>query len=125
MKKEEFENYLKSIGGLVRTYKESKGPIVDAGFCQCYEGWYGIIKSTIEELIALGWNKRINQIKEKFGALRFYAEDLPEGGQDIITKYEHLSITICEKCGEVGVQRRGGWIRTLCNDHADGAESMS
>ena len=120
MNKEEFETYLISIGGLVRTYRDYKGPIVDAKFCQCHEGWYGIIKNVIEELIALGWNKRINQIKEKFGGLRFYAEDLPEGGNDVIIKYERLSSTICEMCGQSGVPREGKWIRTLCEEHSQG-----
>jgi hypothetical protein len=74
--------------------------------------------------MVLGWDRRIHQVKEKFGGLRFYVETIPQGGEEIITKYESLSYKICEKCGEEG-QLRGGngqWLRTLCEVHAEGRE---
>lgn len=125
MTKEEFEKYLTDIGGLVRTYREYKGPITQSGFFQFGEGWYEMTKNLIDELIAIGWNKRINQAKEKFGGLRFYIEDAPAGAHEIIVKYEKLSYTICEKCGKEGVARKGGWIKTLCDEHSDGKEPIN
>ncbi len=125
MNKEEFENYLTSIGGLNRTYHEYKGPITQAGFFVYSEGWYEITKNLIEELLALGWDKRINQAKEKFGGLRFYIETFPEGGVEVICKYEDLSYKICEKCGKEGVLRKGGWLLTLCDEHAEEREPIS
>lgn len=122
MIKKEFDDYLVSINGLVRTYKEHKGPIIDSGWFAIDEGWYELVKNLIDELIAIGWNKRIDQVKEKFGGLRFYVETIPEGGRDIITKYENLSNTTCEKCGKAGVLRKGGWLSTLCDEHANGRE---
>jgi hypothetical protein len=124
MNKEEFEKYLVSIGGLVRTYREDKGPIVTADFFAYSDGWYEMTKNLIDELLALGWDKRINQVKEKFGGLRFYIETYPEGGIDVIRKYEDLSYKTCEKCGKEGVLRKGGWILTLCDEHAKGLEPM-
>jgi hypothetical protein len=124
MTKEEMDQYLESIGGLVRTYKVFKGPILTAEYLSVSEGWYDLIKSLIDELIALGWDRRVHQVKEKFGGLRFYVENIPEGGEEIITKYESLSYKMCEKCGEEG-QLRGGngqWLRTLCEEHAEGRE---
>jgi hypothetical protein len=124
MTKEEMNQYLESIGGLVRTYKVFKGPILTAEYLSVSEGWYDLIQSLIDELIALGWDRRVHQVKEKFGGLRFYVETIPEGGEEIITKYESLSYKICEKCGEEG-QLRGGngqWLRTLCEVHAEGRE---
>lgn len=124
MTKQEFEVYLLDIGGLKRTYREDKGPIVEAGFFQMGEGWYGLVKDLIDELLKLGWNKRINQSKEKFGGLRFYVEDTPEGGHEVISKYERLSYSVCEKCGKEGILRKGSWIRTLCEEHSEGKEPM-
>ena len=121
MTKEEFEKYLISIGGLVRTYRDYKGPIVEAGFFSYNEGWYEITKNLIDELIVLGWDKRINQAKEKFGGLRFYLETYPEGAIEVISKYEKLSHSTCEKCGSSGMPRNTGWIRTLCDEHAEGS----
>lgn len=63
------------------------------------------------------------QIKEKFGTLRFYYM----GGDDRITPivdfYESYTKYICEDCGstvDVG-STCGGWIRNVCETHANGA----
>ena len=57
------------------------------------------------------------QVKEKFGGLRFYVD----GGDDVvygmIQMAESLSTVTCEECGKPGIQRSGGWIRTLCDEH--------
>jgi len=126
MSKEEFEKYLIDIGGLNRTYKEYKGPIIEANWFAVKEGWYDMLKELIDRLLILGWNKRINQVKEKFGGLRFYVsnEDMPEGGWDLIQKYEIKSRTICEYCGDYGDLRKGKWIKTLCDKHSEGREKF-
>lgn len=65
------------------------------------------------------------QVKEKFGTLRFYHN----GGDDVIQACvdmaESMSSVTCEVCGSPGVSRSGGWIRTLCDDHAEGREEMN
>jgi len=113
----EFENYLKSIGGLISGYRTDLSPIT-SNICECSEGWLELIKNLIQELIDIGWNKEIVQIKEKFGGLRFYTGELSQEGQKIITKYENLSYKTCEECGKKGTRRDGSWIRTLCDKHA-------
>lgn len=119
MTKEEMDGFLVSIGGLERTYREDKGPILDAHYFTVYEGWYPLIKDLINELIALGWDKRITQVKEKFGGLRFYIETYSEEYQKVISKYESLSYKTCEKCGNDGTNRKiNNWLCTLCDDHA-------
>ena len=124
MSKEEMDDFLISIGGLERTYREDKGPIVDARYFGVGEGWYPIIKSMIEELIEIGWDKRVKQVKEKFGGLRFYLETYPEGSSEIISKYDKLSHETCEKCGEKGTNRKiNTWLYTLCDDHAKEKEN--
>mgnify|MGYP001466775966 CR=1 FL=1 len=60
---------------------------------------------------------RVEQIKEKFGGLRFYYQ----GGDDyidgMVTMAETWASSVCEKCGDRGKRRQGGWIRTLCDKH--------
>ncbi len=60
---------------------------------------------------------RVAQIKEKFGGLRFYYD----GGDDhiggMVTMAESWAARTCEKCGNKGKHRSGGWIRTLCDEH--------
>ena len=122
MTKTEMDNYLVSIGGLVRTWRVDKGSIVNANFFEISEGWYPMVKTIIDELITLGWNRKISQVKEKFGGLRFYAVDIPDGGDVIIAKYETLSYKTCETCGKEGSRRKGDWIKTLCDEHSNDRE---
>lgn len=57
------------------------------------------------------------QIKEKFGTLRFYVDSAPLEVYDIIRKYENKSATICQMCGctDCDVSAVGSWIKYLCN----------
>ena len=115
MNREEFEKYLESIGG-VYSWKE-----VNHTNPSCFgvgEGWFGLIKSIIEELLAMGWDRRMIQSKEKFGGLNFYIKEPTAEMREAILKYERLSYKTCEKCGEEGTQRNDGWIKTLCDKHA-------
>jgi hypothetical protein len=57
------------------------------------------------------------QIKEKFGSARIYCNQTTEYVNGLITMAESISGTICEICGEKGQPRKGGWIKTLCDQH--------
>ena len=56
----------------------------------------------------------LDQVKEKFGTLRFYYT----GGDDVIDGMvrmaESLTEVTCEECGNVGERRGGGWVHTYC-----------
>lgn len=58
------------------------------------------------------------QVKEKFGTLRFYAFGGDEKTAGMIELTEALSGRTCEECGASGKLTKGGWIRTLCRRHA-------
>ena len=61
----------------------------------------------------------LDQVKEKFGTLRFYYS----GGDDyisgLVSMAESMSGVTCEECGNPGKQVGGGWITTLCKEHAE------
>lgn len=90
------------------------------------DGWVPLLDELATKLYALGWDGRMNQIKEKFGGLRFYAviDSLAVAGNesvawDLIWEAEERSFQICEDCGSeesVTTQPLTGksWIRTLC-----------
>lgn len=63
-----------------------------------------------------------DQVKEKFGTLRFYYS----GGDDIIDGMvrmaESMSGVTCEECGAPGQTGGQGWISTLCQTHRDARE---
>ncbi len=58
-----------------------------------------------------------NQVKEKFGGLRFYVSGADDTVDGMILLAETLSYHICENCGvmdETVVCTGRGWIQTLC-----------
>lgn len=59
------------------------------------------------------------QVKEKFGGLRFYHVNGDEFVMGAIALAEKMSYTICEECGAASKTRGGGWVRTLCDEHAE------
>ena len=56
----------------------------------------------------------LDQVKEKFGTLRFYYS----GGDDYISGMvslaESMTGVTCEECGNTGERRGGGWVHTYC-----------
>jgi len=94
----------------------------------CGDGWFNILdqlmgniqhhidwKNKKEEVVA---QVTLDQVKEKFGTLRFYYT----GGDDyidgMVTMAESMSGVTCEECGNPGKRIGGGWVRTLCEEHA-------
>jgi hypothetical protein len=118
MTKEELDSYLESIGGLMNGWKEDPVPIIDSNYFAVGEGWYLLLKELIDDLIELGWDKKITQVKEKFGGLSFYINSASDEVHKRIGVAETLSYYVCETCGEPGELRRDlGWYFTLCEDH--------
>jgi len=117
MTDEQMNEFLKSIGGLENGYFTGREPIIDCGFFECGNGWFPLIKELIEDLIALGWDKKTCQVKEKFGGLRFYITSGSDEIYDRITKAENDSYEICERTGKPGKLRNDiGWWKTLCEE---------
>jgi hypothetical protein len=114
----ELDDYLVSIDGLIHGYTGNK--LLNSDFFEVGGGWNQLIKDLISDLIKMGWNKEVVQVKEKYGTLRFY---ITEGTDDIhrrIAKAEIESSTICEATGKPGKLRNDiGWWRTLCDEEYD------
>ena len=59
----------------------------------------------------------LDQVKEKFGTLRFYYT----GGDDyisgLVSMAESMSDITCETCGKPGTSTGGSWIKTACLEH--------
>ena len=110
--------YLESIGGLENGMYSNKPKITSCDFFDVQVGWYPLIKNLIDELITLGWDKQVTQVKEKFGGLRFYINGGSDEIYDKITKAEKLSHETCELCGKKGELRtKIRWFTTLCDEH--------
>ena len=91
------------------------------------EGWrnaFGIkmCDEIKEELIRCKYldEYRVVQVKEKFGALRWYDYGVPDGCRvpDIINTYEKISAYTCIRCGKPATKISNGWICPWCDDCA-------
>lgn len=115
--------------------------------CETGDGWYDLLRDMCREITEAYQkggepiNLVVDQVKEKFGTLRFYyhfeghaqtlhAFDFLGGSSmrfqqqennlqkeiaNIVRNAEKQSGTICEKCGKPGSLRKGQRILTLCD----------
>jgi hypothetical protein len=117
MTRKEMNEFLKSIGGLVNGYYPDRDPISDSHMFCVGEGWFDIIKDLITDLIELGWDRKVLQVKEKFGGLRFYIPLETDEMSERILEAEDKSYHTCEVTGKEGKIRLDlGWYRTLCDE---------
>ena len=98
----------------------------------CGPGWWpmietlcGVIQNHIDQSKGACPQVVVEQIKEKFGSLRFYYQ----GGDDFISGAvwlaESMSGQLCEECGAPGKRSGGGWVQTLCDFHIVEKETLA
>ena len=90
-------------------------------------GWWPILEALCANIQShIDWRNResetvpqvvVEQIKEKFGGLRFYYQGGDEQVHGMVRMAEAWADVACEECGAFGKRRSGGWIRTLCDQH--------
>jgi hypothetical protein len=99
--------------------------LIGFGF-ECNDGWFDLLKRLIEDFAEIDTSKeiKVQQIKEKFGSLRCYA-DYPSrldtsrltglGVMERIEQAEKESAKTCEVCGAEGkIISKGGWLMCRC-----------
>ena len=59
----------------------------------------------------------LDQVKEKFGTLRFYYSGGDEYISGMVTMAEAISGITCETCGKPGTRTGGSWVKTACVEH--------
>jgi len=96
----------------------------------CPVGWQPMVEELCSKLAKIVEEKnltfQIEQIKEKFGGLRFYyfyKGDRVDEIADLIHEAEERSFKICEVTGEDGelrIKGKGyGWLKTLSDAEAE------
>ena len=73
-----------------------------------------MIKNPLRDVPELVPQVTLDQVKEKFGTLRFYYTGGDEYIAGLVSMAESMSAVTCETCGNPGEQTRGGWIKTIC-----------
>jgi len=70
---------------------------------------------TVPELVP---QVTLDQVKEKFGTLRFYYSGGDDYVRGMVNMSESMSAVTCETCGNAGELRDEGWYYVSCNEHA-------
>lgn len=87
---------------------------------ECGDGWYDILDhlcGAIKEHTYDSDELTVDQVKEKFGRLRFYLSREDDVLHGMVSMAEHMSGRICETCGNRGETRGESWFVTLCDKH--------
>lgn len=109
----------------VNRHKSMQETCMCWGF-SCGDGWFDLIDQLCGNIQSyIDNNKHLNvpqvtvdQVKEKFGTLRFYVTGGNELIRGMIWFAESMSGRICETCGAPGKRRGRGYIYTACDEHA-------
>ena len=126
--KKEHDEYLCKVYPKMMVNRNA--PITETCMCwgfECGDGWFPILNQLMGNIQHhIDWKNRteevvqqvvLEQVKEKFGTLRFYYS----GGDDyisgLVSMAESMSGVICETCGNPGTSTSGGWIKTACKEH--------
>jgi hypothetical protein len=92
----------------------------DQVYRECGDGWKSLIDPLVSKANELG--ATVDQIKEKYGGLRFYftpGEADADELEEMIEEAEIASQVTCELCGAPGhTLHNGPWYKTLCKEHA-------
>jgi hypothetical protein len=127
MKKENDEYLCKVYPKMmVNRNKDMQETCMCWGF-ECGDGWFQLLNQLMGNIQSyIDWQNReeevvrqvtLDQVKEKFGTLRFYYTGGDDFIRGLVAMAESMSGVICEECGKPGTSTGGGWIKTVCVEH--------
>lgn len=94
---------------------------------ECGSGWYDLLDNLCSEIMTYcnTTGDRVpvaEQVKEKYGGLRFYVDQASPEVYKIIDQYERVSLKVCDVCGEPGTMRMDSWVMVRCDQHYKGKQ---
>jgi hypothetical protein len=91
---------------------------------ECGDGWFNILDQLMGNIQHhIDWKNRkeevvaqvtLDQVKEKFGTLRFYYSGGDDAIDGMVRMAESMSGVTCEECSAPAKTHGPGWIRTIC-----------
>ena len=91
---------------------------------ECGDGWFNILDQLMGNIQHhIDWKNRkeevvaqvtLDQVKEKFGTLRFYYTGGDDAIDGMVRMAESMSGVTCEECSAPAQTHGPGWIRTIC-----------
>ena len=118
---------------MVNRHKSMQETTMCWGF-ECGDGWYNILNQLMSQIQHhIDWKQdrkerfnqgdgcvpvTLDQVKEKFGTLRFYYSGGDDYIRGLVSMAEAMSGSTCEVCGNAGKFRGKSWFYTACDEHA-------
>ena len=85
----------------------------------CGSGWYTLLDAVSELLTKHSDQVSADQVKEKFGTLRFYHSPVDRYTSGVEVAAGQLSSIICDECGALARTKSDkGWLFTRCVQHS-------
>ena len=126
--KQEHDEYLCKVYPKMMVNRNA--PMTETCMCwgfECGDGWFPILNQLMGNIQHhIDWKNRteevvpqvvLQQVKEKFGTLRFYYSGGDDYVRGLVSMAESMSGIMCETCGNPGTRTSGGWIKTACKEH--------
>lgn len=122
-----YKELIEKYPGLFHLEKKmgSLAPFTHRGI-ECGPGWLVLLDTLCSQIVNYDKGRlrsdpdahplHVEQIKEKYGTLRFYLSSSDDYIKGIISMAEGMSAHICEECGEKGIVQSMSWIKTLCHE---------
>lgn len=93
-------------------------------YMACGPGWEVLLRRLIVAIHMhlqakpkIAKNFAINDIKEKFGSLRFYYDGGDAHIEKLVEEAEFWSARTCDVCGQPGILAGQHWLQTVCPEH--------
>lgn len=130
-----YKELIEKYPGLFHLEKEMNNPVpfTHRGI-ECGPGWFDLLDTLCSRIVNYDKGRRhhtpdayplrVEQIKEKYGTLRFYLSGANDYINGVISMAEGMSAHVCEECGEKGVVQSMSWIKTLCHNCYHNWESI-
>lgn len=100
-------------------YRDRENTLMKYGI-SCGDGWYPLLDEASRLLSSHDTEMKAEQVKEKFGQLRFYLSGGGEYGRGVVMAAGFISGLVCDVCGKAGVLfNRGGYVSTKCKEHGN------
>jgi hypothetical protein len=128
--KEELDSYLCKT--YPKLFVNRDLPMKETAMCwgfSCGDGWFNIINQLCQTIQHhIDWKNKdkevvqqvtVDQVKEKFGGLRFYYTGGDDYIRGVVSMAEAMASVTCEDCGNPGEGRFDNWFRTLCDKHEE------
>ena len=115
---------------MIEDHLVAEAPVLFRDGVQCGvnvpPGWFGLVLALCLQLERIAQQQegleqepvRVDQIKEKFGELRFYLDRYDTECEQLINVFMRASRQICTLCGQPATRNlKQNWIQTYCEKH--------